>query len=58
LLGSFLFEIFVFAAIEQEKSQQKLVAGIENFDPKSLKPTETLEKNPLPTQEGLYSNKT
>jgi Thymosin beta-4 family len=44
--------VIVFAAIEQEKGQQRLISGIENFDPKSLKPTETQEKNPLPTQEG------
>jgi Thymosin beta-4 family len=46
--------VIVFAAIEQEKGQQRLISGIENFDPKSLKPTETQEKNPLPTQEGQY----
>lgn len=44
---------FFVAAIEQEKGQQKLIAGIENFNPKSLKHTETKEKNPLPTKEGM-----
>jgi len=32
--------------------------GIESFDPKKLKHTETQEKNPLPTKEGkLHSFK-
>ena len=38
--------------IAQEKTQQELRQGIETFDPSQLKPAETQEKNPLPTQEG------
>lgn len=41
-------------AIQQEKGKQQLISGIENFDPAKLKHAETLEKNPLPTKEGLY----
>jgi hypothetical protein len=44
--------IVLFTAIEQEKEKQNLIAGIENFDTKKLKHTETQEKNPLPTKEG------
>jgi len=44
--------ITLFSAIEQEKEKQNLFAGIENFDRKKLKHTETQEKNPLPTKEG------
>jgi len=43
-----------FSAIEQEKEKQNLFAGIENFDTKKLKRTETQEKNPLPTKEGQW----
>jgi len=31
--------------------------GIESFDPSQLKPAETLEKNPLPTQEAIMQEK-
>lgn len=41
-------------AIQQEKGKQQLISGIENFDPAKLKHAETLEKNSLPTKEGLY----
>jgi predicted ATP-grasp superfamily ATP-dependent carboligase len=44
--------VILFSAIEQEKEKQNLFAGIENFDTKKLKHTETQEKNPLPTKEG------
>jgi hypothetical protein len=44
--------VSLFSAIEQEKEKQNLFAGIENFDTKKLKHTETQEKNPLPTKEG------
>lgn len=40
------------AVIEQEKGLQGILQGIESFDPAKLKPTETQEKNPLPTKEG------
>lgn len=42
---------FFFSVIEMAKGQQKLLTGIESFDPAKLKHTETLEKNPLPTKE-------
>jgi len=47
--------MFLILAIEAEKGQQKLIAGIENFDPAKLKHTVTEEKNPLPTKEGYYN---
>ena len=46
--------VTLFSAIEQEKEKQNLFAGIENFDTKKLKHTETQEKNPLPTKEGQW----
>jgi hypothetical protein len=51
--GSLYIKIY-FPAIETEKSQQNLMEGIESFDPKKLKHTETQEKNPLPTKEGAF----
>ena len=47
-------QTIVFAAIEVEKGQQKLIAGIETFDPANLKHAKTQEKNTLPTKEGWY----
>ena len=38
--------------IAQEKGHQQLRNGIEQFDTAKMKKVETLEKNPLPTQEG------
>ncbi|XP_046687012.1 uncharacterized protein LOC124372652, partial [Homalodisca vitripennis] len=35
--------VCLFAAIEAEKGQQQLIAGIENFDTTKLKHTETIE---------------
>lgn len=43
--------------IQQEKGQQQLMSGIENFDTAKLKPTETQEKNPLPTKEIIEEEK-
>ena len=40
--------------IAQEKGQQQLRQGIEQFQTANLNKVETLEKNPLPTQEGDY----
>lgn len=42
----------ILTVIEQEKGLQGILQGIESFDPAKLKPTETQEKNPLPTKEG------
>lgn len=44
--------------IAQEKGHQQLRHGIEQFDTAKMNKVETLEKNPLPTQEGnhLYPN--
>ena len=44
--------------IALEKGQQQLCQGIESFDASKLKPTETLEKNPLPTAETIAQEKT
>lgn len=44
---------FFFTAIQQEKSQVQLIDGIEGFKRTSLKHTETVEKNPLPTKETI-----
>lgn len=49
------FNLFT-VVIDQEKGNQAygaILQGIESFDPAKLKPTETQEKNPLPTKEGL-----
>jgi len=44
--------------IEQEKTHQELVKGIESFNPDaSLKHAETQEKNPLPTKEIIEQEK-
>lgn len=43
--------------IQQEKGQQQLLSGIENFDTGKLKHTETQEKNPLPTKEVIAEEK-
>lgn len=42
----------LFLDLQQEKTQQTLFAGIEGFDSKKLKHTETQEKNPLPDKDG------
>lgn len=44
-------------AIEQEKEKNQFIAGIENFDAKKLKHTETNEKNVLPTKEVIEAEK-
>lgn len=44
---------FPYTAIQQEKSQVELIDGIEGFNRHSLKHTETVEKNPLPTKETI-----
>lgn len=43
--------------IEQEKTQNNLLSGIENFDTNKLKHAETQEKNPLPTKEIIDQEK-
>jgi hypothetical protein len=45
------------AAIQQEKSQNDLISGIEQFKRTSLKHAETQEKNPLPTKEVIDQEK-
>ena len=42
----------VSAEIQQEKSLQNHLDGIENFDANKLKHADTVEKNPLPTADG------
>lgn len=44
----------MFIDVAAEKTQQTLIAGIETFDPTSLKHTTTQEKNPLPDKDGEY----
>lgn len=46
-----------FTVIEQEKTQNNLLSGIENFDTNKLKHAETQEKNPLPTKEIIDQEK-
>jgi hypothetical protein len=48
---------FNISAIQQEKGQQQLIAGIESFDPTKLKHAETQEKNVLPTKEIIEEEK-
>ena len=38
--------------IEDEKTRQNVLQGVENYDKASLKPAETLEKIVLPAKEG------
>ncbi len=40
------------AAVQQEKTQQNLLHGVESFDKSALKPTDTVEKIILPATEG------
>lgn len=47
----------IFTDVAAEKTQQTLIAGIETFDPTSLKHTTTQEKNPLPDKDGKYTFK-
>ena len=42
-----------FAEIQQEKTLQNHLDGIENFDANKLKHADTVEKNPLPTADGM-----
>jgi hypothetical protein len=46
-----------FLAIQQEKTQNDLMNGIEGFNRTSLKHAETNEKNPLPTKETIDQEK-
>lgn len=48
-----VFSIFyVHTAVQQEKTQQNLLHGVESFDKSALKPTDTKEKIILPATEG------
>lgn len=47
----------MFTVIEQEKGQQQLISGIENFDTSKLRHAETCEKNPLPTKDVIDQEK-
>lgn len=51
------FKKKLISAIQQEKEKIQLISGIENFNPAQLKPTETNEKNPLPTKEVIEEEK-
>lgn len=44
--------LFWFPAVQQEKTQQNLLHGVESFDKSALKPTDTVEKIILPATEG------
>ena len=48
---SIIFFSSSFVDVKMEKAQ-KLVSGIEGFDPAKLRHTETQEKNPLPDKDG------
>jgi len=41
--------------VAQERTQQALIKGVEDFDTKKLKHTNTVEKIVLPDKEGLLS---
>lgn len=41
-----------YAAVQQEKTQQNLLHGVESFDKSALKHTDTKEKIILPATEG------
>ena len=44
--------VTVSAEIQQEKTLQSHLDGIEKFDANKLKHADTVEKNPLPTADG------
>ena len=46
--------ILLYIAVQQEKTQQNLLHGVESFDKAALKPTDTVEKIILPAPEGDY----
>ena len=53
-----LFLVDMNTEIQQERTQQELIKGIESFNPdESLKHAETQEKNPLPTKEIIEQEK-
>lgn len=43
---------FLVAAIAQEKTEEELKSGIEQFDKDQLRHQRTEEKNPLPDKDG------
>lgn len=45
-------DAFLVAAIAQEKTEEELKSGIEQFDKDQLRPQKTEEKNPLPDKDG------
>lgn len=49
--------LIFFADIEAEKGHNEMVDSIQKFDSKSLKHTETQEKNVLPTAEVIEQEK-
>lgn len=49
-------DLNLFSDVKMEKTQQ-FVVGIEGFDSKKLRPTETNEKNPLPDQNAVAAEK-
>lgn len=51
-----IFEFFFCIDVATEKSQKALFEGVEAFDTRKLKPTETHEKNPLPDKTGKRRN--
>lgn len=40
--------------VQQEKTHQNFLSGVEHFDKSTMKHTETSEKVVLPNTEGLY----
>lgn len=48
----FLSYVFVYLDVEQERTHNALIAGVENFKPSSLKRTDTKEKIVLPNAQG------
>ena len=53
------YDCFLVAAIAQEKTEEELKSGIEQFDKDQLRHQKTEEKNPLPDKNGkLKSSQT
>jgi Thymosin beta-4 family len=50
---TFLLLLFWCKDVAQERTQQALIKGVEDFDTKKLKHTNTVEKIVLPDKEGM-----
>lgn len=47
--------LFCMIAVQQEKTHQNLLSGVEHFDKSSMKHTTTTEKVVLPDSKGMHA---